>query len=50
LALLECLRMQGPDFYREGIFNLVSGGANTSAFSGMMLTDLDTSERHEIQI
>jgi len=50
VAVLECLRKQEPDFHREGIFNLVSGGANTSAFSRMMLTDPDTSERHELYI
>jgi hypothetical protein len=40
--------MQEPDFHREGIFNLVPGRANTSAFSGMMMTEPDTSERQDI--
>jgi len=50
VAVLECLRMQEPDIHRKGIFNLVPGGANTSAFSGIMFTDPETSERYELHI
>jgi len=50
VAVLECLRMQEPDFHGEGIFNLLSGGTKTSAFLWMMLTDPDTSEIYEVHI